>query len=220
MNKSEHIRNELISIDAQNLLSINQCMPFAVPEGYFQQLQEIILTQTEHANCLTEPVLFIDKAMPFEAPAAHYFDQLSQQILSKIEDQGPNWGKNMPYSLPESYFETLPQQIALKAKAQKIVKQPTLRIPVFRNVQLAASVALIIFVGFGVLQFNKEVAIKHLSLEHISQEEIQQYVNENIDDFDTDIILNGMAKPQQDPAITNIKISKEDIQAYLEENGQ
>lgn len=220
MNKSEHIKNELINIDAQELLSINRNTPFAVPEGYFDQLQQEIAIQTVAMDNAVEPVLSIRKCMPFQAPAPHYFDQLSEQILSKIEDEGPNWNKAMPYHLPEQYFETLPDNIVQKAKTQPNIPKKPLRISIFHNVQLAASVALIIFVGFGVLQFNKEVAIKHMSLAHISQEEIQQYVNENIDDFDTDLILNGMTKPQQNPSISNIKLSKEDIQAYLEENGQ
>ena len=220
MNKSEHIKNELISIDAQELLSIKRNIPFVVPKGYFDQLQQEIAIQTGAIDGAEKPELSIGKDMPFQAPAAHYFDQLSEQILAKIEDQGPNWSKEMPYRVPEHYFETLADNIAQKAKTQLNIPKTPLRISLFRNVQLAASVALIIFVGFGVLQFNKKVAIKHISLAHISQEEIQQYVNENIDDFDTDLILNGMTKPQEDPAISNIKLNKEDIQAYLEENGQ
>jgi hypothetical protein len=218
VNKSEHIKNELIAMDAQALLSNIQHTPFAVPEGYFDQLQQEIAIQTVAMDSAAEPILSIGKDMPFQAPAPHYFDQLSEHILAKIEDQGPNWSKVMPYRVPEQYFETLLDNIVQKAKTQLNITKKPVRISLFRNVQLAASVALIIFVGFGVLQFNKEVAIKHMSLEHISQDEIQQYVNENIDEFDTDIILNSM--PQQAPAINHQQLSKEDIQAYLNENGQ
>lgn len=218
MKASEHIINELISIEAQHLLDNIDTMPFAVPKDYFQALYQDIIANRDNIDA--DPEFEWRKSNPFQTPAPHYFDQLSQQIIAKIEDIGPDWGKEMPYSIPQQYFASLPDKLLQKATAQNSGPSKTLRIPIFRNVHLAASIALIIFVGFGVLQFNKEVSIKHLSLSHISQDEIQQYVNDNIDDFDTDIIVNSMSATQLAPDINNVKLNREDIQAYLEENGQ
>lgn len=214
MKRSVHIQAELKELGASLLQEASNTMPYALPDGYFAVLADSTSLLSSLDTELEIPAEW-NKKMPFTAPEAAYFEGLNAQIFGKInEAEAPQWSKNLPFEMPVGYFEHLPQQIIAKAKSQdqKVIIQPK-RIPLFRTVQLAASMALVVFVGLGILQMNQASNSKKISLNGISNSEIAAYVEANIDDFDTDIILNGLSKPEVN------KVSNEEISDYLSEEG-
>lgn len=216
MKRSVHIQAELNELGAFMLNEIPVTMPYALPVDYF----EVFEPELMHFTQIENEIEFItklsnNKSVPFADPGADYFAGLSANILGKINNE-QEWSKNNPYALPVGYFEQLPQQILAKAKQQKTVLAPK-RIPLFRTVQLAASMALVVFIGLGILQINQRSGSKNVSLMGITDSEIAAYVDANIDDFDTDLILNGMS--QADFKAESAKVSNEEIKDYMNEEG-
>jgi hypothetical protein len=219
MKRSIHIQAELNELEASILGKASILMPYAIPANYFDTLAGDIAHFVQ-ADDETEIQALWSKSMPFSGPHSGYFEGLSTQILRKVggESEG-RWNRNIPFEVPDAYFDTLPQQILakVKEKEQNETTRPK-RIPLFRTVQLAASMALVVFIGLGVLQVNQHRAKKNNQLSAIPNSEISAYVLANIDDFDTDLILNGMSSVnigQELPA----NVSKEEIKNYLEEDG-
>ncbi|MES2479154.1 MAG: hypothetical protein V4561_08705 [Bacteroidota bacterium] len=219
MKRSIHIQAELNELEASLLGKAPILMPYTIPANYFDTLA-VDMVHFIQADDETEVHALWGNSMPFSSPHSSYFEGLSTQILSKVGDEREDsWNRNIPFEVPDAYFDTLPQQILakVKEKEQKETARPK-RVPLFRTVQLAASMALVVFIGLGVLQVNQHRANKNNQLSAIPNSEISAYVLANIDDFDTDLILNSMSSVnigQELPA----NISKEEIKNYLEEDG-
>ena len=218
MKRAEYIESELKELGIKLLLDIPKTVPFAVPMDYFNELHGRIATKLDITE-ESDYSLGIHKKTPFSEPSPSYFDNLSTQILAKINEEEPNWGKNNPFVVPNRYFEQFPSAVLAQVKEHKAIKR-SLGLPVFKSLQLAASVALIIFVGLGILKMNHQKINNEFSLDGVTQEEIAAYVHENIDDFDTDIVLNGLSYNKVIPdKILNNQVSDEEIKQYLSEEG-
>ncbi len=122
---------ELSPVLAQN----NPVTPYEVPQGYFENLPEAILSrvQSEEAS----PVLPASKQNPYSVPSG-YFENLADTLLNRvkaekassakeeIEALSPVLGKlnkTTPYSLPNGYFEDLATNITDGAKAIELVNE-------------------------------------------------------------------------------------------------
>lgn len=221
MNRQDIIQNELKELGLSQLASMSKSMPFAVPKHYFNELSENLNLLIADKD-LVEPVFGFTKKMPFSGVPEAYFEGLSQQILAKVKtEQVVDWPKENPYFVPQGYFENLPNTILAAVKSSEKRKNVTpKRIPLYRTVQLAASMALIFFVGLGVFRMNDQRNSTDL-FGQISQAEIAEYVNSNIDDFDTDLVLNGLAFDKVIPEQNNITdaLSNDEIKDYLNEEG-
>lgn len=220
MNRQDNIQNELKELGLSHLASLSKSMPFAVPKFYFNELSENLKPLIAD-NELEEPVFGFSKKMPFSEVPDAYFEGLSQQILAKVKKaELVDWPKENPYFVPQGYFENLPDTILAAVKSSEKRKNVgAKRIPLYRTVQLAASMALIIFVGLGIFKMNEQKSHSDL-LGQLSQAEIVAYVNSNIDDFDTDLVLNGLAFDKVMPEDNMADgISDEEIRAYMNEEG-
>ena len=220
MNRQDIIQNELYELGLSHLASMSKSMPFAVPKHYFNELSEN-LKPLIRDNELDEPVFGFSKKMPFSGVPEAYFEGLSQQILAKVKtEEIVDWPKENPYFVPQGYFENLPNTILSAVNSSEKRKNVgAKRIPLFRTVQLAASMALIIFVGLGIFKMNEQKSQSDI-FGQLTQAEIAEYVNSNIDDFDTDLVLNGLAfdKVMPEDKITD-GISDEEIKEYVNEEG-
>lgn len=124
------IIQELQSI-APTLAEINRRPVFAVPEGYFD---EVLLNTIRK----THPVNSVYKV------EEHYFVAASNEILSKV-----NLGslsKEMPYSMPENYFEQFQSRLKEKldqtANSAKVISIQS-RFSVVKYAMAAVLVALL-----------------------------------------------------------------------------
>lgn len=217
MKRAKHIHDELQELGANVLARLPLSTPYTVPEGYFasfnSDIQELVA-----ANELSEPQLSIPRIAPFEAPSPAYFEQFSANLMNRIKEEAePEWSKKMPYSVPEGYFEAFPKHIT--AKVRRVAVSPdTRRIPLFRAVRLAASVALILFMGLGIMNIHTKETMSGKSAA-LSQNDIRNYVEANLDEFDTDLIINGLASNNSDNGKLELNLTKEEIKAYLDESG-
>ncbi|HTN18257.1 MAG TPA: hypothetical protein VL092_11285 [Chitinophagaceae bacterium] len=210
MKRAEHIQTELNELGALVLNNLAPKMPYAVPKGYFSTLADEV-SDLVHINEMTDPSLSWDKKTPFETPGPAYFEGFAANVLAKVQE-APELSRENPYTVPQGYFDSLPGIITAKAKAQANTPK---RVPLFRTARLAASMAFIILAGLGVMKMNS-TSSNRFSLNHVSQSEIDQYVTANLDDFDTDLIINGLASARTDK---KIELSDAEIKAYLNETG-
>jgi hypothetical protein len=210
MKRAAHIQTELNDLGAVILKNLAPAMPYAVPNGYFSSLADEVSDLVKIRE-LTDPQVSWGTKTPFEGPSPAYFEGLAAQVLAKVNEV-PEFSTKNPYTVPRGYFEALPDIIVAKAKGQATTKK---RVPLFRTARLAASMALIILAGFAVMTMNNK-SQNPLNLSAVSKTEIDQYVTANLDDFDTDLIINGLANTTTDK---KINISDAEIKAYLDETG-
>ncbi len=185
-------------------------MPYCLPINYFGSLNDEIRELVKISE-LTEIPADWGHEMPFAAPGAAYFEGLSAQIIAKA-GAAPEWNKTNPFSVPQGYFDTLPEAILSKAKASAAPAKK--RVPLFRTMQLAASMALFFLAGFAVLKMTKVKTANQQIVAAATDEDIRNYVDANLDDFDTDLIINGLAQTN-----SSISISDAEIKEYLDETG-
>ncbi len=210
MKRAEHIQAELNELGAKVLMNMPSTMPYSLPINYFATLSEEISDVVKISN-LTEKQPDWGNKMPFEGPGLAYFEGLSAQIMAKVDTE-PEWSKSNPFAVPNGYFESLPAAIIAKAKTE--VPKAKKRVPLFRTMQLAASMALIFFTGFVVMKMNNVKMQDSKFTVTASDADIRNYVDANLDDFDTDLIINGLAQTN-----STISISDAEIKEYLDETG-
>lgn len=232
-------------------------MPFVIPDGYFEHFSELLMSEIkiENKNWSKKLPFQIPETNYFEQQVektvqnaklhalkdqnksthiqdvpAQYFENLSEQVLSKIkalshteEEQVESidfGSKAMPYHVPEGYFAGNIENLMPK-KGKTVEMKPAKKSFTKQWIWMAASVAL--FVGFfgmknmNMFSTNNE---KH-SMEYfesqlakISQEEIEAYLNI----YNEDIELNFSSKESEERFMEGMSaLSAEEIELYLSE---
>lgn len=216
MTRSNDIVNELKELNSR-LADMPRHMPYYVPQGYFEVLNENVLDTIRLAYA-PEPTFSIGKNMPFEMPQG-YFESLAANVLNKAASELPI-DKPTPYTVPAGYFENLPQQVLQRAKDEN--KQTTKIIPlgnrIWKNVRWAAAAVLMIGLGLGgynIYNNQKEPSIS-AQLAALPQDAINDYIVQHIDEFDTDMLVSNLSTEGLHN-LTN-EISEQDILNYLDES--
>ncbi len=80
MSSQKNIQDELISLGSN--LPVNNNLPFSVPEGYFEELADALLAKVKSTN-----------------------NDAAQTELSELSPLLAGLSKQMPYTVPVSYFE-------------------------------------------------------------------------------------------------------------------
>jgi hypothetical protein len=215
MEPQNDILNELKSWNSP-LVGMSRIMPYQLPQGYFELLPAEI--QDSIQADAAELSLPGQRIMPYNVPAG-YFEGFPAQVLKAIQKEGSTiLPKQMPFEAPEGYFGQLPIQIlqAVKNADQKTVKT----IPLYRRAakSLRWAAAAILLLGIGIGSYKMLTPSSPVNAEKqlmaISQDEVGNYVQQNIDEFDGDMIENSVA------SVTPLQsVSDEDIEHYLDETG-
>lgn len=92
-------------------------MPFAVPEGYFDQFQEYLMSEINRSS--------LPKNTPFQLPSDQYFEEFPESLISEIKLK-ENISSRIPHDVPAGYFDGLAEQIF--QKLQKETLDPTIEI--------------------------------------------------------------------------------------------
>lgn len=215
MELQNDILNELKSWGSP-LAGMSRAMPFVVPKGYFEALDTVVLNHIQADN--NEWQLQATREMPYSVPAG-YFEGLPEQVLRSIRQEGNiSLPKAMPFEAPAGYFDQLPMEILQAVK--KADKQPAKVIPLYskvaKNIRWAAAAILLLGISIGSYKMlNPSLSVNAQDqLATVPQEEIGDYVQQHIDDFDGDMIENSVAS-----ANTMESVSDEDIINYLDETG-
>jgi len=125
-----------------------------------------------------------------------YFDDVEHKILQSAIKKNKN-----EFLVPDNYLKDIEVSILNKA-----TKKRNIKLFYLRNISIAASVLLLIIISFKTTNDN-------VSLSQISQEEIIEYLSENMDSdvLDSEINIENIQ-------IENKIIPKNTIINYFEEN--
>lgn len=153
-----------------------------LPPYYFEEALNVHLS-----NAISSE---FPKENPFLLEDEKYFNQLTNQILCKIDKEkiGENLPIQTPYSVPTQYFKTLHTQILDKI-APREIKKATFHIShlYIRNIAIAASWLFIMAIGFmWINSENADTKLK-MQLSAIDEVEIQQYIRAHQYEFEHDI---------------------------------
>lgn len=217
------ISDELSSMGSP-LAGMSRNMPYRLPEGYFDGLA----TQVLIAITVPGEITALEggtKKMPFDVPNG-YFDQLQASVLQQVQQESIETGlpKANVFTAPEGYFDTLPGNImaAIHASEAPQEKQRTRIIGIgWKSIRWAAAAVVIVGLGIGSVKMIWPGAESKESLAKIPATSIQAYVQQNIDEFDSELIENNIAANinlHTQPGLPNT-IDKNDIIQYLDENG-
>ncbi len=153
----------------------------------------------------------LPKTMPHHVPQEyfkHIHDRLSIQVNAK---------ENNTFSTPNGYFNTLPEQILEKAQKQdkgsKVVSFSG-----FKRVVLAAAAMLLILLSIGIYNLTWQSTESTIAqgLNEIPQDIVLAYVEENINEFDTELITNTLDENTIPSTETLIEyIDTQNIKAFL-----
>jgi hypothetical protein len=199
MESVNDIREELRGLNSL-LADMPRTMPYEIPQGYFESFEGSV------------GLMKAGRQMPYVVPQG-YFEELTTVMLFEV-----NKPEQKTFGVPVGYFEALPAELLVRAK-ESDTKPKTISIGVIigKNVRWAAAAVLLLGVGIGVYknylyqpQFNVQQELAALS-----QDEIHDYVQQHIDEYDVETISSDAESFDIKPA-TN-QLSDDEIEKYLKE---
>lgn len=144
-----------------------------------------------------------NKGNPFKTPL-FYFDTLADKVVAEAKNEATN--EKAP-----------PQYLSLSERISgwlKVVLQP----------QYSMRLATVAFLGIAGWYFLKPTAVPQMSVDNcglacVPKEEIQNYISENLKDFDEDLLLGQSTIADTEGSDATLKeLSSDEIEQYLKEN--
>ncbi|GAA4104052.1 hypothetical protein [Mucilaginibacter panaciglaebae] len=207
----EHYFDELSS-NIQSRILIAQALTNAddnltVPEGYFADL-----TNKIKSRIAVEGLLATDTGL---IVPENYFENLSSSIQRRIAVEEAMTGMEDTLTVPEGYFNRLNKDILNKTVNKNIVKRksPIIRMLSSNAFKYATAACFIAIIGTGVfMQLESPEAIHdrsflHKELSTIPVNDIQNYLEQNLDGTDTQHTL----------ATENLPVNTDDLKAALQD---
>lgn len=147
-------------------------------------------------------------------------DEIRQELEALKARQLASWqGQAKRQVLPDNYWQELSQQAMLVSR-----KKPTRRYTFRLNRRLVWGVAAgLLFLLTGTWMFFQHASVVEgtatltTGLAMVSHEEIVQYIDENLDDFDL-ALLSSYAKEEEPSWLFDADTHVDSIEEYLEEN--
>ena len=249
-NSAEEFLAAALAAQAQqdSALTFSKNLPQDVPDGYFDALPQKLVAEI---SSIPDSESFLksisNNAAKPETPNG-YFDGLANEVISRInstdEDVDTDTSfldaidKQMPFELPQGYFETLPATIqphqTVEGAAAKLAPKPEMKLNRYKRsskwtTSLAAAWVLMIF-GLGATWMlspdqnegnSKQLA--YAMLNAVSDEDIENYIENEIENFDVYSLMENASASNLDGNKSQIfdaenllnDISSEDIDAYL-----
>ncbi|MGN6567845.1 MAG: hypothetical protein ACTHJ0_07830 [Flavipsychrobacter sp.] len=212
MNEKNDILSELEQMGS-TLANMSRKMPYEVPGDYFAGLTASIIQHTQFLQ-QDEPVLNISKA-PVQDIPADYFNALPDRLLlaARLSDLP----QAMPHTVPAGYFDTLSQQVLTKTRKVK----PGRIVAFSARLRWAAAALLVIGMGIGSYEFLHTRSNRpEVALSKVPQAKLQEYVKQNIDDFDAEMIVSNLQSADVHNVQTSAKqLDEQEIIQYLDETG-
>lgn len=150
--------------------------------------------------------------MPYQTPTG-YFDNFADKVTTSI----PNYTQElpdttMPYDVPDMYFASLPHQLLENVKQTPATKK-TKSITIWQSMRWAAAALLILAVGIGSYRILTPQPINvEEQLSTISEDAISGYIQNNLDDFDPELLANSSPYIATDFT----EVNEDAIESYLE----
>jgi hypothetical protein len=197
-----------------------------VPAGYFESAAATFVGGAMAADAPERSLnLPLSKEVTGEVPAG-FFEQFPAEMLQLAK--ATVFVENLPRPVlaapPADYFENLPAQVMRRIQAEQRANtlpagtsRKTIALPVFRWV---AAAALVVGISFGLYQANRPDAGSNAisrALATVPQSELQAYVTQNIDDFETELLEKGADVSHMPVKAPHLQ--PQDIELYLQEEG-
>ncbi len=167
---------------------------------------------------LDSPLANYPRTMPYALPYG-YFKAMEQQLTSIVTSTPQSAGPTMPFALPADYFEKLPGQILQAAKNTQGHATKTKRKSIWLNVRWAAAAVLVVAIGLSTYRMLTPPPTIEQQLDEIPYEDILAYVEDNIEDYETDNMIGYI----DDNATTSFpadNINRDAIEYYLQQGEQ
>lgn len=185
---AQQVMNRIKLLEAENteeelkllspmLASISKQMPYSVPSGYFDNLQEKMMQSVREGND------YLQKES---------FGQTAEEEINTLSPLLGGLNKQMPYSLPQNYFETLSGDISNKLNNKnhpKVVSISSLRW--LRYAAAAVVVGVIALGGFLYTNLNRDPARSFARFEKKLNKEIKKTSDKELNEFIQSTGLNG-----------------------------
>lgn len=241
----DNLHSEILSAVAaacsQNdadVVSFSRNNVFSLPQGYFETLPAILLNKAKAADqvILAGNHSWADSArtLPYQIPAG-YFEHLEQELSERLFhseteiEELPSLLNDLrsmrPMTVPEDYFKGNDHSSIIDIKPE--VKTKTQEHPSVRSIRWtswAAAAAVLFIIGMGGWHFlnpsgNIPKATFEQKLAQIPKSDIQNYINNNLEEFDINMIENSISQAtKNDMAASALSgVSDADIEAYLNE---
>ncbi|MGZ3751073.1 MAG: hypothetical protein ACXVB0_22235 [Mucilaginibacter sp.] len=216
--------------DYMSLKQVNPNNPFTVPEGYFDELEQQIVSfiklddlkngspsqgfivpenYFEELSGNINARINIEKALDKENTGLTvpegYFENLHEQIQSRIVVEEALSEQSHAYTVPNEYFNKLTESILNKTANQQEVKKPEVAKrgiirQMFASVAFKYATAACVTLAVGsIIIFNQNSddpiaahnnSFLHKSLSAIPVDEIQNYLQLNVDATDTRTLID------------------------------
>lgn len=160
------------------------------------------------------PLADLPRNMPYKVPD-RYFENLPYAILDHQKDN-IRLKHEPPYSVPQGYFEELPE-VLLKNIKDTAVKPR--KIALYTQWAAAAVLMLIVTIGgYNFLNYSSANSSIDTQLAQLSESTLNEYIENNISDFDTETIQNSYASNKDIETLID-EINENDIINYLNDAG-
>lgn len=212
VSSGKEILTELEALGS-TLGKLSKEMPFEIPKGYFEKMPERL-----HLFSKLESLAFDTKEMPFEVPKK-YFKELPSQLATTSSFVGKNSKLEQEETVPEGYFESMPHRMTAHVKTQEIKKGRRISLGVFRKIRWATAAVLLLSISFGTLHYlelrNTPDAVAARQLAKIDPNELANYVNQHLDEFDNENIEAAVSTSKTGLNTTLSEIDATSIKDYL-----
>lgn len=208
MEVKNEILDELLEMHS-SLAGAPRAMPFPVPDRYFETFAANIFTVVDNAA---------PQEQVYSLPPA-YFDTLSAAIMTAIraEEAAASFPKGHPHHVPPGYFEALPGH-AVKTVREEVSKTGAVLLPWRQAIRWTAAAVLVIGISLGSYKMlYKKPVDPQKALASLPEGAIHDYVAQNVDDFDSELIFNSLGNDKVIKSVDNLE--EQEIIQYLNENG-
>ena len=225
MNNRKKINEELKGLES-SLPGDQHQVPFSVPEGYFENLADQLLSRirtsetsaADEIQMLSPMLAGISRTMPFEVPQGYFNENIEMLPILTGEDQRSAIlelvERNTPYEVPYDYFEKLPSSVIAATKPATPViraKKSWMKMSV-----AAVFFGLIIVTGFWFIdKQNPETKTLASQLKNVSTQELDQFIKASS-------VLNGTetasnTKPSAEVKILLNDVADKELENFLDE---
>lgn len=126
---------------------------------------------------------------------ASYFEKMQQQVFDKIQANQPDEKLNFPkplenihFTIPDNYFAASRSKIAMQV-SQKSAKRSWSK--------YAVAACFVALISLFALKFTQKKEIDYLAkMEHISDEELKDFVTENMSEYELTSLYDGYGDKQ------------------------
>ena len=208
------------------LAAMSRTMPYIVPAGYFEDFAGNMPAAAKNADAV-DPILHYSKAMLYQVPQG-YFDNLAGDVLAIAKGESALLEQpKAPFEVPQGYFSQLPAQMLAVAKAADVhqeVRKTRVISPnwktLWTSTRWAAAAILILGIALSTYTGLQRPMSVENQLAALPEGTISKYVEQNIDDFETELIVSTLTTNKTRSTAQAIdELSDEEIIQYLDETG-